>query len=219
MRSARSPRARVRWPRARSRPHPRINDLRMSSGSDRVLLLGDAMRSAAEVTSPVWKAFYDVDHAAADRVRAQLAAAAADHLDILAAARLLFGPVRRRRRAPSSASSSDPKLSPPNFDRAQLRPPYAPPAPAPADPKRQPLQPLQPAPSDRGQPQADDHTQDHPVPSSHPPPCRRPGHSGNYKVYFNASALLGRRACSDLYAVPWVAISAGRRAQEGRGVS
>jgi glyoxylase-like metal-dependent hydrolase (beta-lactamase superfamily II) len=65
----------------------------LSSGSDRVLLLGDVMHSPAEVTSPAWEAVYDVDAIAARRVRAEVVAATANRPDVIAAAHFPFGRV------------------------------------------------------------------------------------------------------------------------------
>jgi glyoxylase-like metal-dependent hydrolase (beta-lactamase superfamily II) len=65
----------------------------LSSGHDRVVLLGDVMHSPAEVTDPAWESVWDVDPAAAKRVRTTLIGAAADRPDVLAAAHFAFGRV------------------------------------------------------------------------------------------------------------------------------
>jgi glyoxylase-like metal-dependent hydrolase (beta-lactamase superfamily II) len=65
----------------------------LSSGADRVLLLGDVMHSPAEVTDPGWESVWDVDPAAAKRMRTTLIDGAADRPDVLAAAHFPFGRV------------------------------------------------------------------------------------------------------------------------------
>ncbi|MCL2586337.1 MAG: MBL fold metallo-hydrolase [Streptosporangiales bacterium] len=65
----------------------------VSSGDERLLLIGDVMHSPAEVTDPDWEVVWDVDHAAAKKVRAELTRAAADRPDVIGAAHFPFGQV------------------------------------------------------------------------------------------------------------------------------
>jgi glyoxylase-like metal-dependent hydrolase (beta-lactamase superfamily II) len=65
----------------------------LSSGKERVVLLGDVMHSPAEVTDPAWECTWDVDPAAAKRVRTKLMDRAADRPDVLAAAHFPMGRV------------------------------------------------------------------------------------------------------------------------------
>jgi hypothetical protein len=65
----------------------------LSSGSERVLLLGDVVHSPVELINPAWEAVFDVDPAAAKRVRAKLIDAVTDSPDVLAAAHFPSGRV------------------------------------------------------------------------------------------------------------------------------
>ncbi|GAB3003216.1 MBL fold metallo-hydrolase [Amycolatopsis acidiphila] len=63
----------------------------VSSEGERALLLGDVAHSTVELTDPTWEAVFDVDPAAAKKVRAELADAATDRSDVLAAAHFPSG--------------------------------------------------------------------------------------------------------------------------------
>ena len=63
----------------------------VSSEGERALLLGDVAHAPVELTDPTWEAVFDEDKAAAKRVRAELAAAAADTPDLLVAAHFPAG--------------------------------------------------------------------------------------------------------------------------------
>jgi glyoxylase-like metal-dependent hydrolase (beta-lactamase superfamily II) len=65
----------------------------VSSGSERLLLIGDVLHSPALVTDPGWEVVWDTDHAAAKRVRAELISATADRPDVIGAAHFPFGHV------------------------------------------------------------------------------------------------------------------------------
>src|SRR6202167_2895848 len=65
----------------------------VSSGSERLLLIGDVLHTPAEVTDPGWEAVMDVDNIAAKRVRAELIKATADGPDVIGAAHFPFGQV------------------------------------------------------------------------------------------------------------------------------
>lgn len=65
----------------------------VSSGDARLLLIGDVLHSPAEVTGPEWEVVWDVDHAAAKKVRAELTRATADGPDVIGAAHFPFGRV------------------------------------------------------------------------------------------------------------------------------
>ncbi|HKS46975.1 MAG TPA: MBL fold metallo-hydrolase [Amycolatopsis sp.] len=58
----------------------------VSSEGQRALLLGDVAHSPVELTDPVWEAVFDVDPAAAKKVRSELVDACTDYPDVLAAA-------------------------------------------------------------------------------------------------------------------------------------
>lgn len=63
----------------------------VSSEGERALLLGDVAHSPVELTDPTWEAVFDLDPAAARRVRADVSDAAADGPDVIAAAHFPFG--------------------------------------------------------------------------------------------------------------------------------
>jgi glyoxylase-like metal-dependent hydrolase (beta-lactamase superfamily II) len=65
----------------------------VSSEDERALLTGDVLHSPAQVTDSAWECVWDLDSAAARRVRAELTAAAADGPDVIAAAHFPFGHV------------------------------------------------------------------------------------------------------------------------------
>lgn len=65
----------------------------VSSGGERLLLIGDVLHTPAEVTDPGWEAVMDVDSIAAKRVRAELIKASADGPDVIGAAHFPFGHV------------------------------------------------------------------------------------------------------------------------------
>lgn len=65
----------------------------VSSGSQRLLLIGDVLHTPAEVTDSGWEAVMDVDNIAAKRVRAELIEATADSPDLIGAAHFPFGHV------------------------------------------------------------------------------------------------------------------------------
>lgn len=58
----------------------------VADGGERALLLGDAVHTVAELTDPEWQSLYDLDPAAAGRIRQQFASEAMEHDDIIAAA-------------------------------------------------------------------------------------------------------------------------------------
>jgi glyoxylase-like metal-dependent hydrolase (beta-lactamase superfamily II) len=63
----------------------------VSSRGERAVLLGDVAHSPVQLTEPGWEAIFDVDPAAARRVRERLADEAADSGDVLAAAHFPAG--------------------------------------------------------------------------------------------------------------------------------
>ena len=65
----------------------------VSSGSERLLLIGDVLHTPAEVTDPGWEAVMDVDNIAAKRVRADLIKATVGSPDVIGAAHFPFGHV------------------------------------------------------------------------------------------------------------------------------
>lgn len=65
----------------------------VSSGSERLLLIGDVLHSPALVTDPGWEVVWDIDGTAAKRVRAELVSATADGPDVIGAAHFPFGHV------------------------------------------------------------------------------------------------------------------------------
>ena len=65
----------------------------LSSGVERVLLLGDVVHSPVELVDPAWEAVFDVDPVAASRVRAKLIDEVTGSPDVLAAAHFPFGRV------------------------------------------------------------------------------------------------------------------------------
>jgi hypothetical protein len=65
----------------------------VSSGSERLLLIGDVLHTPAEVTDPGWEAVMDVDNIAAKRVRAELITATAGSSDVIGAGHFPFGHV------------------------------------------------------------------------------------------------------------------------------
>jgi glyoxylase-like metal-dependent hydrolase (beta-lactamase superfamily II) len=65
----------------------------VSSAGERLLLIGDVLHAAAEVTDPGWEAVMDLDTIAAKRVRAELIKATADGPDLIGAAHFPFGRV------------------------------------------------------------------------------------------------------------------------------
>ena len=65
----------------------------VSSGSERLLLIGDVLHSPALVTDSGWEVVWDLDSTAAKRVRAELINATADGPDVIGAAHFPFGQV------------------------------------------------------------------------------------------------------------------------------
>jgi glyoxylase-like metal-dependent hydrolase (beta-lactamase superfamily II) len=65
----------------------------VSSGSERLLLIGDVLHTPAQVTDSGWEAVMDLDNIAAKRVRAELIKDTADGPDVIGAAHFPFGHV------------------------------------------------------------------------------------------------------------------------------
>ena len=65
----------------------------VSSGSERLLLIGDVLHTPAELSDPGWEAVMDVDNIAAKRVRAELIKATGGSPDVIGAAHFPFGHV------------------------------------------------------------------------------------------------------------------------------
>jgi glyoxylase-like metal-dependent hydrolase (beta-lactamase superfamily II) len=65
----------------------------VSSGSQRLLLIGDVLHTPAQLTDPGWEAVMDVDNIAAKRVRAELIKATVGSADVNGTAHFPFGHV------------------------------------------------------------------------------------------------------------------------------